>query len=187
MTRDQILTAAASIFSEKGFHATSMQEIANSVDLQKASLYHHVSSKQEILLALLDQALDLLIDQISQVVAQPIPPDEKLSTAIEVYLKTLLSQRGLAAVLLFEHRSLSVELQSRHLPRRDRFEQLWREIIKEGVAIGVFDCEDPSQSVRALLGAMNWTLTWYRTNRRLTPLEISELTSNLFLHGILTR
>lgn len=64
MTREEILEAAVFIFSQKGFHATSMQDIAEAVNLQKSSLYHHVSSKQEILVELLDQALDLLIDQI---------------------------------------------------------------------------------------------------------------------------
>jgi AcrR family transcriptional regulator len=60
MTRDEILLAAAQIFSQKGFHATSMQDIAQAVNLQKASLYHHVTSKQEILVEVLDRALDLL-------------------------------------------------------------------------------------------------------------------------------
>ena len=69
MTRDEILEAAAQIFREKGFHAASMQDIAEAVNLQKASLYHHVASKQEILLALLDRALDLLIERMQQVMA----------------------------------------------------------------------------------------------------------------------
>ena len=133
MTRDNILAAAAQIFSEKGFHAASMQDIARAVNLQKASLYHHVSSKQEILLELLDQALDILIDQISAVSSQSIPAEKKLPQAMQVYLQTLIDQRGLAAVLLFEHRSLDDELKSRHLPRRDRFEALWRDLIQEGV------------------------------------------------------
>ena len=68
MTREKILEAAAQIFSEKGYHAASMQDIAHAVNLQKASLYHHVSGKQEILFVLLDQALDILIERIGAVV-----------------------------------------------------------------------------------------------------------------------
>ena len=105
MTRDDILEAAAQIISRKGFHATSMQDIAQSVNLQKASLYHHISSKQEILAALLDQALDMLIERIQNVIDQPIPPDEKLRLAMRVYLSSMLDRRDLAAVLLLEHRS----------------------------------------------------------------------------------
>ena len=58
MTRESILEAAAQVFRQKGFHGASMQDIAEAVNLQKASLYHHVSSKQEILLALLDRLLN---------------------------------------------------------------------------------------------------------------------------------
>ena len=134
MTREKILEAAAQIFSEKGYHAASMQDIARAVNLQKASLYHHVSGKQEILLELLDQALDILIERIGAVVDSPEPPKEKLHMAMRVYLESLIDQRDLSAVLLFEHRSLDAELKSRHLPRRDRFEGLWRGLIQDGVA-----------------------------------------------------
>ena len=67
MTRDEILDAAVQIFSQKGFHATSMQEIADAVKLQKSSLYHHVPSKQDILRTILDHALDLLIADMQAV------------------------------------------------------------------------------------------------------------------------
>ncbi len=69
VTREDILEAAAQIFRRKGYHATSMQDIARAVRLQKASLYHHVSSKQDILVALLDRALDLLIAAMQEVLA----------------------------------------------------------------------------------------------------------------------
>ncbi|MGB9586500.1 MAG: TetR/AcrR family transcriptional regulator, partial [Anaerolineales bacterium] len=69
MTRDDILDAAAQIFRQKGYHAASMQDIANAVQLQKASLYYHVNSKQEILLMILDRALDILINGMQGVMA----------------------------------------------------------------------------------------------------------------------
>jgi AcrR family transcriptional regulator len=187
MTKERILEAAAQIFSEKGFHAASMQDIARSVNLQKASLYHHVSSKQEILLELLDRALDILIEQIGAVASQAGLPEEKLHQAMQVYLQILTDQRGLSAVLLFEHRSLNDELKSRHLPRRDRFEALWRDLIQEGVDADVFVCEDPAQATRALLGVMNWTLTWYRDDGALTAREIADQDASLLLNGLLRR
>jgi AcrR family transcriptional regulator len=121
MTRDDILEAAARIFSEKGFHAASMQDIADAVNLQKASLYHHFSSKQEILLALLDAALDLLIENLEGVISQPLPPDEKLRQAMISYLQTVADHQSFSAVLLLEYRSLDDDLRGRHAPRRDRF------------------------------------------------------------------
>ena len=82
MTRDDILDAAAQVFRKKGFHGASMADIADSVNLQKASLYHHVTSKQDILLELLERALARLGEQISAVSSQSLPPDEKLRRMI---------------------------------------------------------------------------------------------------------
>ena len=78
MTREEILVAAAQIFGQKGFHATSMQDIAQAVNLQKASLYHHFGSKQEILLELLDRALEMVTERMTQVMALEISSEEVL-------------------------------------------------------------------------------------------------------------
>jgi len=187
MTRDEILAAAVQIFGQKGFHATSMQEIAEAVNLQKASLYHHVSSKQEILVDVLDQALDLFIANMQAVMQSPLPPDDMLRQAMQTYMVTILQQRDLASVLLLEHRSLEPELHARHIPRRDRFEGLWRDLIHQGVEAGCFFAVDPAMTARALLGVMNWVITWYSPQGNLTPEQISSQYADLFLKGLLRR
>ena len=187
MNRDDILEAAAQIIRQKGFHAASMQDIAEAVSLQKASLYHHVSSKQEILLILLDRALDMLIEQIEIVMAQPLPPEEKLFKAMRTYLQTMLDHSDLASVLLLEHRSLESHYHARHIPRRDRFERLWRDLIKDGRDQGVFNCTDPALVSRSLLGVMNWTITWYSHDGLLSPSDLAEQYADLFLRGLLVR
>src|SRR5512144_567977 len=133
MTKEDILEAAAQVFRQKGFHGASMSDIADAVDLKKASLYHHVSSKQEILLELLDRALELLLERISPIAAQDLPADERLRQMIREYLQILADNTDLAAVLLFEHRSLEGKQHARHLPNRDKFEALWRDVLAEGV------------------------------------------------------
>lgn len=187
MTRDDILMAAAQVFNQKGYHAASMQDIANTVHLQKASLYHHVSSKQEILLELLDRALELLIERLQEVVNQPVRPDVKLRSAICTYLETLAEFRDLAAVLILEHRSLPPELNEAHIPRRDCFEQLWRDLILEGQETGIFNCADPALSSRAILGVMNWSVTWFNPEGPLTATQIGDQFADLFLKGLIIR
>ena len=185
MTKEEILDEAAQIFRLKGYHATSMQDIARAVNLQKASLYHHVSSKQEILLELLDQALELLTGQVIDIVRnETLPPDEKLRQMMEAYLKALTDHFNLATVLLMEHRSLKPELHARHVPNRDRFEALWHEVIEEGMQTGVFCCSETSLTVRNLLGAMNWTITWLNPNGEMTIEDIADQTASLFLNGL---
>jgi TetR/AcrR family transcriptional regulator, cholesterol catabolism regulator len=187
MDRDTILQAAAQIFSEKGFHAASMQDIAAAVNLQKASLYHHVSSKQEILLVLLDQALDLLIERLGEVADQPLSPEEKLRQAMICYMGALTEHRDLAWVLITEHRSLDSQLKAKHLPRRKRFENLWRDLIEEGIEAGSFRSFEPGLSARSLLGIMNGTLNWYRPDGRLSSQEIAENYWDFFMKGLLVR
>src|ERR1044071_2486401 len=164
MTRDTILEAAAQVFRQKGFHGASMQDIAKAVNLQKPSLYHHVSSKQEILFELLDRALELLLERISPIATQTIPADERLRQMIREYLQILAENTDLSAVLLFEHRSLEGKQHARHVPNRDKFEALWRNVLADGVRSRKFVCEDVSVATRAILGILNWTITWYRPN-----------------------
>jgi AcrR family transcriptional regulator len=187
MNREEILNAAAQVFSQKGFHAASMQDIAEAVNLQKGSLYHHVTSKQEILALLLDQALDLLIERMEAVSVQPLPTAVKLRLAIADYLTTILEKKELSAVLLLEHRSLDPELAARHNLGRDRFEGLWRQLVRQGMQEGVFTCLDPVMTVMAIMGAINWTITWYRPDGPLTPAQIAEQFADLILSGLLTR
>ena len=187
MSRTQILDAAASIFSQKGYHAASMRDIAEAVSLRKPSLYHHVDSKQDILLALLDQALEILIDALQVVMKGDLPPDQKLKEAMRIYLGILTEKRELSAVLLLEHRSLEPDLQSRHVPARDRFESMWRELIREGVDAELFQCQDVALATRALLGVLNWTITWYKPSGGYSADDVADQYANLLMQGLMVR
>jgi AcrR family transcriptional regulator len=187
MIRADILDAAAQVFREKGYHAASMNDIAQAVHLQKASLYHHINSKQEILHALLDRGIDLLHERIAALAGGDSPPSEKLHLCIAAYLETLAEYADLAAVLLFEHRSLDDDLRAAHFPRRDGFERIWRELIQEGVDRGEFVCPDPGLTSKYLLGVLNWTVTWYRQDGPLTSSEIAHTFAKLLLEGLAPR
>lgn len=187
MNRTDIVQAAAQVFRTKGYHGASMQDIADAVGLQKASLYHHVSGKQEILGAILDEALDLLIADLEPVVASVRPPDEKLREAIRVYSRRLTENADLAVVLLMEHRRLEPPLRESHIRRRDRYEGLWREILRQGIEKNLFVGCDESSAVFALLGVQNWMTTWYRPNGRLSVDAMADFFADLFLNGLRPR
>lgn len=186
MQRSDIIQAAAHIFRRKGYHAASMQDIAEAVKLQKASLYHHVESKQEILVTILDQALDLLITDMEGVVASELPPVEKLRRAMHVYIERLTQDADLAGVLLLEYRSLEADVRSGHISRRDHYEGLWRQLIHEGVEKGVFRSVDEHMATFAVLGVLNWMITWYRASGRFTASELADEFTDLFSRGLCT-
>jgi AcrR family transcriptional regulator len=185
MQRADIVQAAAQIFRQKGYHATSMQDIADAVHLQKASLYHHIESKQEILLEILDAALDRLTADISAVVESDLSPTVKLRLALKAYTLRLNEDRDLASVLLLEYRGLDPKLRARHIARRDRIDLLWRRLVKEGIDAGEFRRVDPVLTSFALLGVQNWMITWFRDDGRLTAAQAAEGFAELFLKGLL--
>jgi len=180
-----IIQAAAQIFRLKGYNGTSMQDIADAVELQKASLYHHISGKQEILVSILDQALDLLIADLESVIGSDASPAEQLRQAMLLYVTRLTEQADLAAVLLMEHRSLDNDRRAAHIARRDRFESLWRGIIQSGIELGDFRLQDPRLTTFALLGVLNWTITWFNPHGKFSAEQIADLYADLFLNGLL--
>jgi len=185
VTRDDILDAAAQVFRQKGYHGASMSDIAETLDVQKASLYHHVSSKQEILLALLERALGMLTDHIALISAQAIPADQKLRLMVRDYLSALAENADLTSVLLFEHRSLDKKSHTRHVPQRDKFESLWRDVLNEGVREKIFDLKDAGLATRAIMGTLNWTLTWYHPDGEKSIEQIADDYSDFILKGML--
>jgi AcrR family transcriptional regulator len=185
MQRSDIIQAAAQIIREKGYNGTSMQDIADAVHLQKASIYHHVENKQDILFTILEQALDMLIADMRAVVDSDLTPQEKLQLAMQVYMGRLTEDADLSTVLLLEHRSLEDDLRVRHVKRRDRYEALWRKIVQEGVDQGVFRPVDVSVITFAILGVQNWMITWFKIGGKYSALELSDLFSDLFLRGLL--
>jgi AcrR family transcriptional regulator len=185
LQREDIIRAAAQIFREKGYQAASMQDIADSVSLQKASLYHHIRSKQEILVVILDQALDGLVIDMQQIVDSDLAAGGKLRQAIHTYLQNLTRDVDLAAVLLLEHRNLDQELKVRHIKKRDQFEGLWRQVIQEGVESGEFHAVDVSITTFAILGVLNWTITWYQDTGRCSPDHLASSFTELFLSGLI--
>lgn len=184
ISRDLILESAAQVFCQKGYNGASMADIAKAVGLQKATLYHHFGSKQDILAELLDRAMAIVSENMAQVLQQDSPPDEKLKTAMRTYLQVLCEQPDLSSVLLLEYRALEKDQYKKHIHNRDKFEKMWRDLVEEGIDSGRLHCESVSMTVWALLGVMNWTITWYRHEGKLSAVEISDLFFNLFIEGL---
>jgi AcrR family transcriptional regulator len=187
MTREKILLAAAHIFQQKGYHAASMQDIADAVDLKKGSLYHHVDSKQDILYALLDEAVGMILERLKSVAAQDLTPREKIRQAMRQYFTFLAENPSLSAVLLLEYRSLEPHYKQKHIPLRDQVDSIWQDIIEQGNAEGDFSAPEPSLISKALLGVLNWTITWYREDGPLSAEEIADQFTDLFFAGLLAR
>jgi len=189
VNREDIIRAAAKVFRERGFHGTTMQQIADAVGLQKGSLYHHIASKEELLNEVVIAGLTQLGERLEAVVTSSLPPAQKLRQLIETHIRYAAENLDIATVVLFEHRAMLdfPALRAEYVARRDFFESQFRKAIQEGVDSGDFCPVDVPIVAQALLGAHNWLVMWYRPDGRLSPPEIASVIAEVFLRGLAAR
>lgn len=184
MQQADIIAAAARLFIEKGFQATTMKDVAAACGLREVSLYRQVTSKQEILFMILDQEMDRLSNDIYTIANSELRPEEKLRLAIQIYVDYLSEDTGMAGLVVMDFRQLEPRLRERHIARRDRFEHIWRKILQEGISTGEFRPVDVSVTAFAILGLQNWMLTWYQEGGRLRVHELADRFADFILNGI---
>ena len=189
VNREDIIRAAAQVFRERGFHGTTVQQIADAVGLQKGSLYHHIASKEELLHEVVMAGLTQLGERLEAVVNSSHPPAEKLRQLIETHIRYAAENLDIATVVLFEHRAMLgfSALRDEYVSRRDFFESQFRRAIQEGVDSGDLCPVDVPIVAQALLGAHNWLVMWYRPEGRLSPQEIATVIADTFLGGLLAK
>lgn len=182
---EEILKAAAELFYEKGYHATTMQDVADRVGMLKGSLYYYIDSKEDLLYITLDQVIKKGDDLFLQRVASAPDPVEKLRRAIEAEIEYVIRDQVTVGLFLHEFDTLSEQRRRRILARMRRFQNRYIEIIREGQAAGVFRDLDPRLAVYGILGMCNWVYRWYRPDLGFTLQEITSVFTNLVMKGIL--
>ena len=184
---DQLLETATRLFKEKGYHNTSMQDLADALGIQKGSLYYYIESKEELLRRLLERATSFLTFQIDEIYASDLPPAEKLCWALENHAVMMMDHLDLVAVYLQEYRNLPPERLKEALAVRKHYEQVLMQIIKDGIAIGDFRPTNVKMAAFGLLGMVNWTHQWFSPEGSFTSQEIAATLSDLALHGLVQR
>jgi len=163
--RAELTRQAARLFAEKGYHGTSIGEIAEALGVQKGSLYAHIKSKQDLLYeTMLEGArafhagLDAIPDEL--------PPSEKIRLALRSHLRVVSDQLEVATVFVREWRYLEGERRDEILAERRRYEERVRTFFREGRERGELrtDLDDATAALLAL-SAANWAYTWLRPGR----------------------
>jgi len=186
LTRDRILAESARVFNRRGYHGTTLDDIAGALGVTRAALYYYVRSKQDLLFQCHQKALDLAIDAVRTAVAQTPASDEQLRLVFGRYIEGMTDQLAGAVVLLYEG-ALSPELQHRIMKQRDEYEGMLRQIIVRGVAQKVFVPCDPKLIGFGILGALNWISRWYSPSGPRSAKEIAAAFAEYFVRGLLRR
>jgi len=183
----EIMAAAIQLFKDKGYHATSMQDIADAVGLQKGSLYHYISSKEDLLILIIREALAQYISNLEEIARSNLPPRDKFAEAVRHHLKGIATNLGMLTVFLREAHALTPEQRAIVDRETRRYNELVEGIYQEGVAQGVFRPLNPKLVCRTVLGACNWFYRWYRPDGPLSLEEMADFFVDVLFRGIEAR
>lgn len=183
--RAEMVQVAARLFSERGYHGTSIQHLATALGLQKGSLYSHIGSKEELLFDVVTDGADRFLERGEQVLEMKAFAAVKLRRLLVAHVETAIEHLDAATVFLNEWRYLSEDKRSIVQMKRDRYENIVRKIIDEGIASGEFrDDANVRFAARLVLSAGNWTYAWFKPGGELGPAEIGERFADLLIRGL---
>jgi TetR/AcrR family transcriptional regulator, cholesterol catabolism regulator len=156
--REELLEAAARRFARSGFEGTSMRDIAGDVGMLAGSMYHHFRSKAEMIAAVYTRGVDQIAAAVDHALTETLDPWGRLEAACAAHLEALLAESPFAAVLTADLSRLTPELREQLVQLRDNYEQQFTALVE--------DVRLPADVDRRLLrfqllGALNWTPTWF--------------------------
>jgi AcrR family transcriptional regulator len=169
-----VLTAAATVFRRVGYGPATLEDIAQEVGINRATLYYYVGTKEELLVALLQPPIAVVRERLDEIAARPLPAPEKLAEALREYV-LVMQERPELFIFLGEnvHREMSGPEAETIRRDADRYGRVMAQIIATGAQAGEFrDDIEPQVAVMGILGMFNWMHRWYRPEgpRSLTAL-----------------
>ena len=185
--REQILDSASRLFSERGYHATSMRDLAGELGMQGGSLYAHISGKEELLIEIVNQASRQFDEALFSLRGVELPADEKLREAMRRHIRVVADNMDSATVFFHEWKHLSPGAYARVTGWRDSIDDFYRELMTQGMQEGVFRADlDPKMSAYLVLSAVNWAYTWYRPGGALSSRDVADSFADMLLSGLRT-
>lgn len=158
--RQEILHAALATVRDRGYHATTLDDIAERLGVRKTALYHYFPDKDSILYACHQESLAELDRMIEASEACCTSPRERLAYLIREHVRVMTEQLE-GSPLAFEVSALSPDRRAEIIAGRDRYESVLRDVVARGVELGQFRPVDPKIAVFAILGSINWIARWY--------------------------
>jgi AcrR family transcriptional regulator len=176
LVESQILEASAVLIAERGFAATSLQDIADAVGVSRPALYHYVSSKDEILARLTDGLMTSAGAGIRVAMKEKLPADQQLALLVRALTLPIAESPGRFRLLLTRDYSVQPEARERLRELERTVARSLGSIIERGIDEGLFRRCDPRTATFAVLGMINWVAWWYTPGGKQT---IEHLTDSL--------
>jgi AcrR family transcriptional regulator len=163
--RSELTREAAKLFARKGYHGTSVGDIADALGVQKGSLYSHISSKEDLLYETLREGAAAFHEALDTI-PEDLPSTEKIRFALRGHLRVVAEQLDVATVFVQEWRYLEGDRREEFVAERRRYEERIRELFREGRELSELRADlDENVAALVLLSAANWAYTWLQPGR----------------------
>lgn len=173
VNRAKIVGVAARLFRQRGYHATSMQDIADELSVLKGSLYHHISSKEELLVEMLLESVSDVVDAVRVIAEGPGDARSRLRAIIRTEIEGMAKRPDELAVWLSERLRMG-DVLTTVSEVADLGDRIVRDVVEQGIAAGEWAPRDPSVAFLAIRGMVAGFAFWYRSDGPLAAGEIAD-------------
>jgi AcrR family transcriptional regulator len=185
--RQRILDAASDLFFESGYKGTSIDAIAERIQVTKPFIYYHFNTKADILAAVCGRTTAFVAELAEQQAAKAGPVQERLKELVRELSRRVIEGRVYLAVYFREEKHLPEAAFRKLADDRRRFDQALSNLLEEGVRSGAFDISKIHVATEAITGMTTWLFNWYRPKGPLTPEQVAEEMAELALRMVETR
>lgn len=182
--KDEIVRTASSLFKEKGYSAVSMRDIANEMGIKAASLYNHISGKQEILSTLVLDLARKFTEGMEEVVASDARAVDKIKAVIEMHIDITVEHSEALASLNNDWMHLENEDLENFINMRENYEENFRNIIKKGIEAGEFRPRHPEVILFSMLSTLRTLYLWYQKRGKLDVNILKKDMVDVMLNGV---
>jgi AcrR family transcriptional regulator len=179
-----ILSEAVKLFAEKGYHNTTLDEVAQRLGVTKAALYYYFDNKAHIIRVIMRKHIDSM-SQAVKLVESELIPSEKLRDFVKLHIKNVTENIDATRILFEQLHALPPRTRQSIENKEREYDHALQAILLEGVEDGSFNIDDVNITSYAIIGLCNWTYHWYKPDGRLTSEQISDIVVNLIEKGIL--
>lgn len=182
--RKNIIREAASLFERTGYFNTSMNDIAEAVGLSKSTLYYYMSSKEEILYLIHEEFLDHLASLHKSRLNTRMTSAQLMQEVTIDIIEQIDQYTGYVRAFFDHYRELNGEMKAKIKGKRDDYFRMIVDVIRQGVAQGEFETNDPVLTTLGFFGMCNYAYQWYKPDRGWRPREIGLHFWDIFMHGL---
>jgi AcrR family transcriptional regulator len=182
--REEILRVAARVFRTKGYRTATLNDIADEFGFTRAALYYWFKSKEDILVAVIENAGAEMLSHMELAMRLPEPPAEKVARILDSHARLVLGNVNIFAVYLAETKALPAKVRDRFEAGERQFVDQLASIIQEGIDQGDFDDVPAKITALNLVGMTNSAVRWYRRGRGMSPEEFGQLASRLGVNAL---